>query len=489
MAQLTLPPEGGKFTVAARESLHSPNGALSLNLEASPGFSPDRLKEIVHEKGKNHDYRFVDVSGQSATLHANALVEPINDRGKLVIHVKFPEANSANEGELTGQVVDQQGRPLESARIALFVSWGKGRDRHGVTWSRRNPGWTTDAQGRYHIRSVPRRTLDGSPVRLSVIVARDGFAGTESEEFPFEPGAEGKPQTAETIRLEPGVALSGIVVDHQGRPAVGAWVSPDSLSRRSNGWADRVQCTRTDENGRFTIRDIPRGLTQMSVSYGKLSTDHTYLADGSRDEVRIQLPQQPAAPDRANVGRAPRPGPVAVGQPAPEWLLGRWADGRIRTLAEHRGRVVVLYFWNIADTRSVSQLPAVAQLRNGFEPRGVVFIAIHVPGEDETQVRKVLDFKQSLLLYAIDLQNPVNPRGAFGATAWNYGVRRFPAAIVIDRQGKVAFNTDAPVKNPQPPAGKNARAVPDEVMTEQERNELFRASLAREIEKALDQKE
>jgi peroxiredoxin len=212
------------------------------------------------------------------------------------------------------------------------------------------------------------------------------------------------------------------------------------------------------------------------------------VADGTRDEVRIQLQQRPAAPDRANVARAPRLGPIAVGQLAPEWLLSRWADGRIRTLAEYRDRVVVLYFWNIAALPSVSQLPAVAQLRNGFEPRGVVFIAIHEPGEDETQVRKVLDFKQSLLLYAIDLQNPVNRRGVFGATTLNYGVRRLPATIVIDRQGKVAFNTDAPVKNPQPPAGKNARTVPDEAMTEQERNELFRTSLALEIEKVLTQK-
>ena len=246
---------------------------MSLELQAATGFRPDQLKELVHEKRENHVYRFVDVSGRSATLRANALVEPINELGRLVVHVKFPESNPVNEGELTGQVVDQKGRPVEGARIALLVSWGNGRKRRGVTWCAGTTGWTTNAQGEYLIRSVPRRSLDGSPVSVNVIVAGDGFAGSESAEFPFAPGAEGKPQTAETIRLEPGVSISGMVADHQGRPAVGAWVSPDRLTRRSNGWADRVQGTRTDENGRFTIRDIPRGVTQISVAYGKLSAD------------------------------------------------------------------------------------------------------------------------------------------------------------------------------------------------------------------------
>ena len=141
-----------------------------------------------------------------------------------------------------------------------------------------------------------------------MIATKTGFAGSESEEFPFDPGTEGKPQTPEPIRLESGVELSGIVVDHLGRMVAGAWVQPHRVSPRGGGSADRVQSTRTDENGRFTIRDIPLGVTRLSVLYGRLIDSHTYLADGSREEFRIRLPP-PEFADRVRAAGAPGPAP------------------------------------------------------------------------------------------------------------------------------------------------------------------------------------
>ncbi|MGO8903068.1 MAG: redoxin domain-containing protein, partial [Isosphaeraceae bacterium] len=279
-----------------------------------------------------------------------------------------------------------------------------------------------------------------------------------------------------------------VVVDHQGHPVVGAWVSFGSHFFGTKVSSRRP--TRSDEKGHFASRNLYPGPTGLSVSYGKLKVNRTYLADGSPDEVRIQLPAQPEAVEPPNATRAPLPPPLAVGQPAPEWSLGAWSDGRLRILAEQRNRVVILYFWNMSSARSVSHLPVLAQLRNEFEPRGVFFLAIHGPGEDVKQVRKVLEFKKAPLLWAMDLDRQASTWKSVGATAWQYGLQPFPLVVGIDKNGKVAFRGDPLGWSPKPAAAeKNEKPEPNRKLAEESMNQSFQKELARQIEGALDRKD
>jgi hypothetical protein len=91
--------------------------------------------------------------------------------------------------------------------------------------------------------------------------------------------------------------------------------------------------------------------------------------------------------------------------------------------------------------------------------------------------------------YAIDLDKPDSSVRMVGATAWNYGVRVFPTTIVIDKRGKVTFNSDPFINKPAKPVAKNSRAEGDRAVSQEERNAQFKAEVAREIEKALDQKD
>ena len=75
--------------------------------------------------------------------------------------------------------------------------------------------------------------------------------------------------------------------------------------------------------------------------------------------------------------------PLRLGQAAPEWQVGSWSDGRAHKLADDRGKVIVLYFWGTDFWQSVGALPAIGKLAAKFEPRGVVFRAIHRPDGDE----------------------------------------------------------------------------------------------------------
>ncbi len=138
---------------------------------------------------------------------------------------------------------------------------------------------------------------------------------------------------------------------------------------------------------------------------------------------------------------------------------------------------------------SVSHLPVLAQLRNEFEPRGVFFLAIHGPGEDEKQVRKVLEFKKTPLLWAMDLDRQASTLKGIGATAWQYGLRSFPLVVGIDKNGKVAFRGDPQGWSPKPAAAdKDEKPEPNRILTEESMNQSFKKELARQIERILDRK-
>ena len=49
------------------------------------------------------------------------------------------------------------------------------------------------------------------------------------------------------------------------------------------------QTTQTDQKGRFTIRDLCKGVTLISVIHGKIIVSGGCLADGSLDEPRLKL--------------------------------------------------------------------------------------------------------------------------------------------------------------------------------------------------------
>ena len=129
--------------------------------------------------------------------------------------------------------------------------------------------------------------------------------------------------------------------------------------------------------------------------------------------------------------------------------VGKWSDGQTRKLADCRGRIVVLDFWDIGDGSSVSSLPVLNRLKERYEPLGVVFLSIHAPGGDERAINRVLLANQSKLVYAID-QTPVGQTDRDrGVTADLYGVRGIVPVFLIDREGKLAMRDADPGLGPK----------------------------------------
>jgi thiol-disulfide isomerase/thioredoxin len=472
LARLTLPTEGGKITLAISESPPSMN-FVELPIEWATGFRPDAVKAIEREDGLFH---LTDEAGRLATIKEVAGAEPTLAGGVLTIRVTLAETDPKTLGSLSGRVVDADGRPVQGARIALTIhekggSGGSNDEGHRAT---------TDAEGRYVLRSIPLQGPRGEPIKFGVVATKEGYAGVDAPPIPIRRGDDGSPQVVDEIRLEKGVSLRGVVLDPEGRPAIGAWVSP------GNSYAQRGQFTRTDEKGRFTVQNLPRGMVRLSITLGNLAEGGKYLADGTDDEIKINLKPFPAAGARTD---APvRPPLPAIGQPAPELKVVGWTDGRSHSLSDYRGKVVYLDFWGIWCAPCIQELPSFMRLKAKFEPKGVVFLSIHSSGEDMERIRRLLELKKAFLLSALDEQRKDSEAPRDGETARRYGIYGYPTMILIDREGKLAWHGADNVK--EKIAGMKAlgkeMGIDEATMTVEQFDRLREAAFSREIEKLLD---
>ncbi len=131
---------------------------------------------------------------------------------------------------------------------------------------------------------------------------------------------------------------------------------------------------------------------------------------------------------------------VQVGQPAPPLSIGRWVDGRERSLEQLRGQVVVLDFWARDLDQSwhdkVSQLKA---LRERFRGQPVAFITIHLAERDQAAL--------AAELAAFQQKHPFDDIAAIdagqmyedSATRHAYGVTATSFCVIVGRDGRIAY--------------------------------------------------
>ncbi len=121
----------------------------------------------------------------------------------------------------------------------------------------------------------------------------------------------------------------------------------------------------------------------------------------------------------------PRPAsPLRLNAPAPDFRLSA-LDGAPVSLAEQRGRVVLLNFWATWCAPCEAEMPAMERLYREFKPRGFELLAVSV----DQHRAEVVAFRERLALSFPILHDP--EKRAAGA----YRSYRFPESFLIDRDG------------------------------------------------------
>jgi RNA polymerase sigma factor (sigma-70 family) len=481
--RLTLPTEESRVTASAGETLMAAD-SVQVTLEWKSGFRPDHVASVTNLGGSPAQYRLSDDEGKTATISVTGKgqAEPRLDGGKLVVEVKLPKPDPKAFGDLTGKVVDIAGQPVAGALVALI--WVEENGGNGMSGQDEH-GAVTDAQGDFRLRSIPRASSTAKPVTIQLAVTKQGFAGVDTKRVRFEPGAGNPSQVAETVTLAPGVSVSGTVVDPHGKPLAGVWIEP------GGSYANRSQFTKTDDAGRFTVRDLPTGLVPLGFHYGKLMAQGKYLALRDADPLTIKLRPVPDAAQfkaRSDAAKAARANhkPLALGTPAPEWESGAWSDGRSRTIADYRGKIIFLNFWGIWCAPCVLGLPSLEKVRAKYEPLGVVFLTIHTPGETEKSVRKVLEMKKSSLVFAFDGPRKNDEFDLNGVTAERYGVGGYPTNLIIDREGKIAFRSNDPGNMPAMQRAAKEMGLDPKTINEEQASRLIERLLDQAIDGVLN---
>jgi len=171
-----------------------------------------------------------------------------------------------------GKVVDDQGRPVEGAKIMIVP----GRDNIALS----------DSQGQFKITWSPRSWQDESSV--SYIVAR-----YKSKNLGLALPIDNKDGTLH-LTLKPAVSVSGNVVDTEGKSISGARLS---IMLRTSNWGQAIDSqSQTDGNGVFKIDAIPvENRYRISVradghSRKYINFDVENAVNGRLDLGRIELP-------------------------------------------------------------------------------------------------------------------------------------------------------------------------------------------------------
>jgi thiol-disulfide isomerase/thioredoxin len=120
---------------------------------------------------------------------------------------------------------------------------------------------------------------------------------------------------------------------------------------------------------------------------------------------------------------------------APEFAgIDNWLNSEPLTLAQLRGKVVLVDFWTFACGNCVNTLPAVKSWHQQYADKGLVVIGVHTPEfpfeQDTNNVKRAIE--RFGITYPVAQDNRYATWAAYGNQYW-------PAFYLIDKHGQVAY--------------------------------------------------
>lgn len=122
------------------------------------------------------------------------------------------------------------------------------------------------------------------------------------------------------------------------------------------------------------------------------------------------------------------PGPLVVGEPAPD-LVQPSLDGRLVRLSDYRGRVVLVDFWATWCGPCHVQAEVLKALHERYRGQGVEVLAVSL-GEEVETVRRFLERRPLPYPVLTDSEDRLSAR---------HEIYSLPSLLIVDRSGRVAY--------------------------------------------------
>jgi thiol-disulfide isomerase/thioredoxin len=129
---------------------------------------------------------------------------------------------------------------------------------------------------------------------------------------------------------------------------------------------------------------------------------------------------------------------AAVQRTAPSFTgLGNWYNSAPLSIADLRGKVVLVNFWTYGCVNCVNTLPHVTELYAKYKNRGLVVVGIHTPefAFEKSAGNVQAALKRHGITYPVAQDND--------SKTWNaYSNRYWPAQYIVDQSGAIVFQHD-----------------------------------------------
>ncbi|HLJ96949.1 MAG TPA: redoxin family protein [Gemmataceae bacterium] len=354
-------------------------------------------------------------------------------------------------GLLAGRVLDSFDRPPPPTFIQVVLA----QDSPGA----KNPilDVATDSQGYFTIHGLQpgqhyqliARTRDEPKLagttwatppnpRLLIFVSQD-FATANTPAVPPpavptpKPGGSGT-GAPETNR-DPAKRSNGnapAAVPSQPAPAGGAEIGPamklnEPAPPASGQPSTNPPAPRTD----IRTQDIVN-TPEAAMRMAPVTTIPSQVSLG-----RPPAPEPPSAPARPFAGPAMQvPSCVLTGKQLHNFAL-RGLDGRPWEYRNHRGRVVLLVFWETTCMPCRAAIPYLKIFQNVYGPKGLEILAIaYEDGSPQEQIQKVEAVRDRLKLnYRLLLGGEV----ASCPVRTQFDVRAFPTFVLLDEGSRIVY--------------------------------------------------
>lgn len=120
---------------------------------------------------------------------------------------------------------------------------------------------------------------------------------------------------------------------------------------------------------------------------------------------------------------------------APEFTgIKQWLNSEPLTMAQLRGKVVLVDFWTYDCINCINTLPHVVRWHDKYKDKGLVVVGVHTP--EYAFERKTDNVRAALKRF--DIRYPVAQDN--GYETWNaYGNRYWPAFYLVNKKGQVVY--------------------------------------------------